>query len=148
MSLFGGRKASIDLSKKNGGVKVLDIVKNAATFILGILLMLTLVVAFHYYRENSKLRSLSTEKNITTGDPVTAAIIAVEKHILLPQGERPQVASVSNLTPLANIPFFGNALVGDEVLVYCKASLSILYSPSRDKVIEVSRQLVGGSCGR
>ena len=149
MSLFGGRKASIDLSKKRGGVKFFDIVKKGATLILGILLILTLVVALHYYRENSKLRSLSTEKNITTtDDPVSSAIIAVEKHILLPQGERPQVASVSNLIPLANIPFFGNALVGDEVLVYCKASLSILYSPSRDKVIEVSRQLIGGSCGR
>ena len=148
MSLFGSRKkTSIDLSKKNGdsfaflGKFVLNI---ALVFVVGF----SLLLALHYYRVANDLMKTVTipPSGGATTDPSTEAILAVGKHLLLPQGEQPQIARVTDLKALANIPFFGNALIGDEVLVYCKSSLSILYSPSRDKVIEVSRTPVAGSC--
>ena len=123
-------------------------VKFALDLVFVVIILGSLLLALHYYRVASDLKQIVV-KPVTLGqvsDPMTEAIIAVEKHLLLPQGEQPQIARVTDLKPLANIPFFGNALIGDEVIVYCKASLSILYSPSRDKVIEVSRQPVAGSC--
>lgn len=150
MALFGGRKrASIDLSKKSGdnfaflGKFALNI---AVVFVVGF----SLLLALHYYRVASELKraAVVTPPAGQVTDPSTEAILAVGKHMLLPQGEQPQIARVTDLAKLANIPFFGNALVGDEVLVYCKASMSILFSPSRDKVIEVSRTPIAGSCSK
>jgi hypothetical protein len=147
MDLFWRKRTSIDLSKKSG-TKFSRVGKTGVNFFLILLCFIIFVFALYYYREVHQLRTvISQYRTMSFGDdPQTEAIIAVERHILLPQGETPQLARVTELKQLANIPFFGNALVGDEVLVYCKASLSILYSPARDKVIEVSRQPVGGSC--
>ncbi len=148
MKLFGGRKASIDLSKK-GGFGWTNMWKSGFILLLAGATLLSLILAMHFYLEVSRLQASigrAAAPSAAIEDPVAQVIIAVEKHLLLPEGEQPNVARVTSLAPLANIPFFGNARVGDEVIVYCKTSLSVLYSPSRDKVIEVSRQLVGGSC--
>ncbi len=149
MALFARKKASIDLSRKSGDkLAVLGKfgLKLATVFVVGF----SLLLALHYYRVASDLRQVVTKPSLPgqSTDPSTEAILSVEKHLLLPQGEQPQIARVTDLKALANIPFFGNALVGDQVLVYCKSSLSILYSPSRDKVIEVSRTPVAGSCSK
>lgn len=148
MKLFGGRKASIDLSKKSG-TKWGNSAKYGLSSLMVGATLLSLILAVHFYLEVSRLQASigkSTVPQTATADPVAEVIVALEKHLLLPQREQPKVARINSLAPLANFPFFGNALVGDVVLVYCKTSLSVLYSPSRDKVIEVSRQLVGGSC--
>jgi hypothetical protein len=147
MGIFGKKRAAIDLSRKNT-VTPWDVFRALAPIVYGALFVILAILAIHYYRLASELRAANptVAEKTADADPVTDAIVAVEKHILLPQGERPQVARVSDLAPLANIPFFGNALVGDQVIVYCKASLSILYSSSRDRVIEVSRTPVAGSC--
>lgn len=147
MALFARKKTSIDLSRKNTS-PLAGIAKSATKFSGLIVVFCSLLLAYHYYQVASDLRTASLTPNIKgmSSDPVTDVILSVEKHMLLPQGEHPQVAKVSDLSALANIPFFGNALVGDQVLVYCKTSLSVLYSPSRDKVIEVSRQPIAGSC--
>ena len=150
MKLFGGRRASIDLSKK-GGIGWASIVQSSFNAALIVISLLSLMLSVHFYRESAALKQNISQVPDTAAlaeDPVSQTIVSVEKHLMLPQGEQPKVARITSLLPLANIPFFGNALVGDVVLVYCKTSLSVLYSPSRDKVIEVSRQLVGGSCSK
>ena len=150
MKLFRGRKASIDLSKKSG-TKWGNSAKYGLSSLMVGATLLSLILAVHFYLEVSKLQASigkSTVPQAATADPVAEVIVAVEKHLLLPQREQPKVARITSLASLTNIPFFGNALTGDVVLVYCKTSLSVLYSPSRDKVIEVSRQLVGGSCAK
>ncbi len=147
MALFARRKTSIDLSKKS--TSFVDIAREGGLKFIGVcVLVISLLLALHYYRVANDLRGIAvtTPTPSDNTDPVTQVILSVEKHMLLPQGEHPQVAKVSDLSALSNIPFFGNALVGDQVLVYCKTSLSILYSPSRDRVIEVSRVPVAGSC--
>lgn len=147
MALFAKKKASIDLSRKQTSFYS-EIAKNGMTIVWVFVVASSLLLAFHYYRVAADMQKVAQTPALagTSNDPVTDVILSVEKHMLLPQGEHPQVAKVSDLSALANIPFFGNALVGDQVLVYCKTSLSILYSPSRDKVIEVSRQPIAGSC--
>ena len=151
MSLFGGRKkSSIDLSKKSGD-NLAFLGKFGFNLAVVFVVIFSLLLALHYYRVASELKQAVAQPTpISTQitDPSTEAILAVGKHMLLPQGEQPQIARVSDLAKLANIPFFGNALVGDEVLVYCKSSMSILYSPARDRVIEVSRTPVAGSCSK
>lgn len=64
--------------------------------------------------------------------------------ILLPQGETPTVATVSDLSKLQDQLFFANAQIGDLVLIYTQARKAIIYRPSLNKIIEVG-PLVGGA---
>ncbi len=149
MAFFTPRRAAVDLSRKKQQKKF-GLPNVATQRVLLILLVLCLsFFAYHYYRMYTRLRDVSKEipqQQKTPDNPAAIVVAAVERHILLPQGEQPLVAKVTDVKLLANIPFFGNALPGDEVIVYCKNSLSVLYSPARDKVIEVIHQPVNGAC--
>lgn len=144
-SWFRKRKISIDLSGKKGSA----IFSWKRITLLPIFFFLFLSAAFSTYYFYSKYHALAeaSERQVPpSADPVQSVIGAVDKHLLLPGGEVPVLAKVSNLEPLAAYPFFRNAIVGDEVLVYCKHGLSVLYSPAREKVIEVATEALAGAC--
>ncbi len=58
--------------------------------------------------------------------------------IVLPTGEEPTIATVTDLNALQDQPFFANAQVGDKVLIYTQAKRAVLYRPSTNRVIEVA----------
>lgn len=62
----------------------------------------------------------------------------VSTHILLPSGEQPTVATVTDASKVRNQAFFSNAASGDKVLVYAQAKKAYLYRPSIDRIIEVA----------
>jgi hypothetical protein len=62
----------------------------------------------------------------------------VGKHIVLPEGESPTIATVSDVEILKESqPFFKNAKNGDRVLVYQEAKKAYLYDPKADKIVDV-----------
>ena len=61
----------------------------------------------------------------------------VGDHMLLPVGETPTLATVSDLHALEGQAFFKNAREGDKVLMYLVSKRAILYRPSIDRIIEV-----------
>lgn len=65
-------------------------------------------------------------------------ISRVQKLMLVPQGEEPVLAAVSDPSALSDQAFFKNAKIGDVVLMYAKARRAILYDPANDKVLEVA----------
>ena len=115
--------------------------------LLLIVAVVALLLALHYYRKYAELRdvvqNVSTQN---TTNPAAAVISAVDKHMLLPANEQPVLAQVSDPKALLGNRFFRNALFGDDVLVYCRSQLSILYSPTRDKIIEVLPQALSEAC--
>jgi hypothetical protein len=86
----------------------------------------------------------SSEKDNAVADIAAAeqevadVIAAVRKHILLPEGEEPTVATVSDPGKLKDQLFFKNAEMGDKVLIYTKAKMAYLYDPDRDILLEVA----------
>lgn len=68
-----------------------------------------------------------------------AALVAkLGRLMVLPEGEEPIVATISDVTSLAkNQPFYANAHNGDKVIVYMKAKKAIIYDPNADKIINV-----------
>lgn len=80
----------------------------------------------------------------TVKEEVANTIIAVGKLMVLPVGEEPSVASVTDPDKLRDQAFFANAKVGDKVLIYQKSGKAILYSPTLNKIIEVSPVNIGG----
>lgn len=69
---------------------------------------------------------------------VERAVAAVGAHILLPEGETPLVATITDAATLREEqPFYQNAEDGDQLLIYGQSLRAILWSPSRDIIINV-----------
>ena len=62
----------------------------------------------------------------------------VGRHIELPIGETPTIATVTDIERLRSQLFFARAKNGDKVLVYRGAWKAILYDPVADRIIEVA----------
>jgi hypothetical protein len=91
---------------------------------------------FHHQSQtsNDALGVPSSANLQTTADVVKR----VSRHILLPSGEQPTVATVTDASKVHNQAFFANAASGDKVLVYANAKKAYLYRPSIDRIIEVA----------
>ena len=117
--------------------------------ILMILVMLLLVVAvaalaYLYNKERNQVKTLTVEvtrlSNPTEAakQEINALVTKIKTLIDLPANETPTVATVSDVTKLANQPFFKNAQNGDRILIYTDAKKIVLYRPSTNKVVDVS----------
>lgn len=105
--------------------------ENRVALILGFLLVVTLVV----------VAVLMLKMKAPVDDQVKdlqKTIAKVSRLIVLPTDEQPTLATVSDIEKLKDQPFFTNAKNGDKVLIYPRSLKAILYSPSQDKIIEVS----------
>lgn len=71
-------------------------------------------------------------------DTSKSVIEEVGKLVALPVGEEPTVATISDLTPLQDQPFFKDARIGDKVIIYKEAKKAILYRPVQKKIITVA----------
>lgn len=82
----------------------------------------------------------TAEKNpqAAAKEEVTELVEHVSKFILLPEGETPTVATVSDPDALKDQPFFAQAKKGDKVLIYAQSKKAILYSVLHDKILEVA----------
>ncbi len=91
---------------------------------------------FQYDKASADPQKIAQSKQATL-------IAQVSRLILLPQGENPTIATVSNIDVLRNQPFFANAKNGDSVLIYVKARKAILYDETNNKIIEVAPINIG-----
>jgi hypothetical protein len=62
----------------------------------------------------------------------------VARLVIVPSGETPTVATVSNADKLKAQTFFANAKDGDKVIVYAKAKQAILYRPSTNQIVTMA----------
>lgn len=93
--------------------------------------LLGALFAVYAWRANGDVGESVTE------DP-DSIIEAVSRHVVLPPGEEPTVATVSDPSKLRDQPFFASAKAGDKVLLYTKARKAVLYDPVVDRVVEIA----------
>jgi hypothetical protein len=109
---------------------------------LSILLVAVGAIAFVYYNKTQKPGEVAVEVKASAeqvaADEVKALITEVGYIMLLPTGEQPTVATVSDLAKLKDQVFFNNAKLGDKILIYTNAKKAILYNPTTKKIIEVA----------
>ncbi len=65
-------------------------------------------------------------------------ITKVGELIVLPEGEEPTIAKVTDPDKLRDQVFFANAKEGDVVLIYTQAQKAYLYDPVAHKLVEVA----------
>jgi len=89
-----------------------------------------------YYFKDNFVKIFDIDKKKVTD---TARLITdISKLIVLPEGEEPTIATVSDPALLKSQPFFINAKQGDKVIIYAKAQKAILYDPIAGKIINVA----------
>jgi hypothetical protein len=91
--------------------------------------------AGYYYNQVAKLEQNPQE---AAGQEAATLVALVGKLIILPEGETPTVATVSDPEKLKDQPFFAQAKVGDKVLLYPNAKKAFLYDPVNNKILEAA----------
>ena len=107
------------------------------TFSLYLLLSFIIIVSAlsgYLYYQYQKVYSKSINKANADASSIVAA---VGKLILLPVGETPTVATVTDITKLKDQPFFKNAVNGNKVLIFSISKLAIIYDLKRNIVVNV-----------
>ena len=101
----------------------------------GIVLLASIALAIYFYFQYQQTQTQLNKSTI--GNEQAALISEVGKLIVLPSGEQPTVATVSDISRLKGQSFFIHARDGDKVLIYSKAQEAILYDPLAGKIVEV-----------
>jgi hypothetical protein len=122
-------------SQKNSTPKNSKIV-----IVLLFLIIISLIVTIIYF---NKVRILSQDPAKVNELKIMELVKNVGKIIDLPTGESPVMATITDTTPLANNPFFANAKIGDQVLIYTASKKAFLYDPEKKIVIEVASINIG-----
>ena len=101
--------------------------------VLVVIIFLGAVVSSIYYN-----RKANADPNLDAQKQLERYTKMVAKHIVLPQGEVPTMATVSDPEKLKDQPFFQNAKKGDVVLIFADSRKAILYDPVNDRIVEVA----------
>jgi len=105
--------------------------------IVFILFLLALGTTIYFYNQNKKAQNLLNNPGLATETETNDLIEKIGALMVLPEGEKPTLVSVTDKDKVKDQPFFSKAENGDKVLVYTAAKKAILYRPSSDKIIEV-----------
>lgn len=119
--------------------------KGGVTKFIWILAFIILLVGFvwaltNYFKVKSKLEKMSTPtgQQELIKQESQDIIDKVKKLIVLPENEEPTIASITDSAKLSKEqPFYLNAQDGDKVLIYVQSKKAIVYSPSRDILVNV-----------
>ena len=115
-------------------------IKGLTLYVLTALVLIAAGFAVYYWNEASALKE-NPQK--VAQDETKKLIASVSKLIILPEGETPTIATVTDTEKLKDQPFFAKAQTGDKVLIYTNARKAILYSLIHHKIVEVAPINIG-----
>ena len=125
--------------------RLAGLLRQNVLWILAACLLVSGGLAVYFYKQTTNLKSNLGNAAQAGESEVEQLLAAVHKLIVLPEGERPTVATVTNLEKLKDQPFFAQAKLGDKVLIYTNAKKAILYDPIANKIIEVAPINIGNT---
>ncbi len=99
--------------------------------------------AYYFYNQYSALKKVDPQALIQKES--RSLVEKVGRLIVLPEGEEPTIATVSDPEKLVSQPFFAHAKTGYKVLIYTNSKKAILYDPVLDKIVEVAPLNIGSS---
>ena len=105
-------------------------------------------MAVYFYLQLAKFQQNPREFASKEAREIIEARDIIEKVarlVVLPEGETPTIATVTDPERLKEQAFFSNAQRGDKVLIYTTAKKAILYNPTANKIVEVAPLNIGNS---
>ena len=108
--------------------------------VIPLVALVAILIAGYFYWQ---IRILKQNPQTVATQQAEVLINKVGQLIVLPTGETPTIATVSDPTALKDQPFFSLAQKGDKVLIYAQAKEAILYSVSLNKIIGVAPLNIG-----
>jgi len=99
---------------------------------LVVLLLLALSIAGYFYYQYRQSAEVADAKEIES------LAQEIGQFMILPEGEEPTLATVTDREKLAEQPFFQKAENGDKVLIFSQSGRAILYRPSQKKIVDVT----------
>lgn len=121
---------------------MINLKRSAVLGILVILLLVAIGAASYFYLQFAELKK--NPQRIAQQE-VQELVSKVSKLIVLPEGETPTVATVTDPEKLKDQPFFAKTKKGDKILIYTNAKKAILYDPVNNKIVEVAPVNIGGT---
>ncbi len=112
----------------------ITIIKKYILPVLIVILIAVTACAIYFY---TKANPKTSSETVSQSDD-QMILDRVKKLILLPEGEVPTIATVSNLEKLKGQAFFDKAKIGDRVLMYIKAQKAYLYDQVNNRILEVA----------
>jgi hypothetical protein len=103
-----------------------------------VVLLIALLPSAYFYNKYQDSKAKTEDPEASEQAETEMLIKEISEHALLPTDEEPTVATVSDVTQLADQPFFNDAVNGDRLLVYSKAQKVVLYRPSIKRVINMT----------
>ena len=92
-------------------------------------------------KENRQLRteiqSLKEDPNKIAKEETAKIVALVEKLVILPEGEEPVLATVTDKEKLKDQPVFAKAENGDKILIYSIAQKAYIYNPTKNVIVDV-----------
>ena len=89
--------------------------------------------------------SIKKDPNKTAVEENQKLIAHIGKLIILPEGESPTIATVSDPEKLKDQAFFANARRGDKLLLYPSSKKAFLYNPTYNKIVDIAPITIGSS---
>jgi len=109
--------------------------------VIALIVILVATTAFFGY----KYYQLTQSPQDVAQAEVKKLVMEVGNLVLLPEGETPTIATVSDPEALKAQPFFAGALKDDKVLIYTTAQKAILYRPSVRKIVQIAPINIGAA---
>lgn len=119
--------------------------KISSKVFLIIALIAIVLAGYFYYELNRVKKDPAGQAQVQAKKEVESLVAKVGKLVVLPDGEIPTVATVSDPEALRDQQFFANAVKGDKVLIYAEAKKAFLYSVAQNKIIDVAPLNIGNS---
>jgi hypothetical protein len=108
--------------------------------LLFVLLLGALAGAGYLYR---RVKALEQNPQTVVQEEVKSLVDTVGKLMVLPDGETPTIATVTDPEKLKDQAFFANAQKGYRVLIYANARKAILYDPAGNKIVDIAPINIG-----
>jgi hypothetical protein len=114
------------------------------TLVILILAGATGFFAYKWHQANQQAK-LEANPKAAAAQQIDDLVDQVSKLVVLPTGETPTVATVTDISKLKGQAFFAPAQNGDKVLIYTQAKKAVLYRPSENRVIEIAPLNIGNN---
>ncbi len=125
---------------KAGAIKQMEneVKKGGSSVFIGLIIGIIIGIGGLWAWNHFTAKNAQDVVSQTSQAQVKDLIVKVGKLVILPKGENPVVATINDASTLIKQQaFYTGAINGDVVLVYQKAAKAIVYSPSRNVIVNV-----------